>query len=90
MKYTIFFVFLGPHLQLIEVPRLGIELELQLPVYTSATAMWVLSLIFDLRHSYTYTSNAGSLTHCARPGVEPASSQTLFWVLNLLSHHGNS
>jgi len=25
-----------------------------------------------------------------RPGIEPTSSQTLCWVLNLLSHSGNS
>ena len=30
--------FLGPHLQHMEVPRLGLELELQLPAYTTATA----------------------------------------------------
>ena len=34
--------------------------------------------------------NAGSLTHQARPGIEPASSRTLYWVLNLLSHNRNS
>ena len=26
-----FFLFLGPHLQHMEIPRLGVELELQLP-----------------------------------------------------------
>ena len=31
-----------------------------------------------------------SLTHCARPGMEPASSGTLCQVLNPLSHNGNS
>ena len=34
--------------------------------------------------------NAGSLTHWTRTGMEPASSQTLCWVLNLLSHNRNS
>ena len=34
--------------------------------------------------------NARSLTHCGRPGIKPSSSQTLCWVLNLLSHNGNS
>ena len=33
-----FFVFLGPHLQHMEVPRLGVKSELQLLAYTSATA----------------------------------------------------
>ena len=32
-KYTNVFFFLGPHLQHMEVPRLRIELELQLPAY---------------------------------------------------------
>ena len=34
-----FFFFLGLHLQHMEVPRLGVKLELQLPAYTTATAM---------------------------------------------------
>ena len=45
------FCFLGLHLGHMEFPRLGIELELQLLVYASATAMQDLSLICDLRHS---------------------------------------
>ena len=35
---AISFFFLGPHLQHKEVPRLGVESELQLPAYTTATA----------------------------------------------------
>ena len=31
-----------------------------------------------------------SLTHWAKPGIEPASSWTLCWVLNPLSHNRNS
>ena len=46
-----FFVFLGPHPQHMEVPRLGVELELQLPAYPTATAMPDLSLICDLHQS---------------------------------------
>ena len=34
-----FFCFLGPHLWHMEVPRLGVESELQRLVYTTATAM---------------------------------------------------
>ena len=33
-----FFFFLGPHPLHMEVPRLGVELELQLPAYVTATA----------------------------------------------------
>ena len=57
-----------------EAPRLGVELELQLPAYATATAMPHPS------KSLTYTvahSNPGSLTHWVRPGIEPASS----WIL---------
>ena len=55
-----FFFFKGPHPQPIEVPRLGVESELQLLVYVTATATP------DLSQSVTYTaaySSAGSLTH---------------------------
>ena len=45
------FVFLGPHLQHMEVPRLGVKSELQLPAYTTATATRDLSHVCDLRHS---------------------------------------
>ena len=45
------FCFLGLHLQHMEVPRLGVELEPQLPASTTATAMQDLSLICDLHHS---------------------------------------
>ena len=43
--------------------------------------------------SITYASpcnNNISLTHLAKPGIEPVSSQTLCWVLNQLGHNGNS
>ena len=39
------FPFLGPHLQHMEVPRLGVESELQLQSYTIATATRDLSPI---------------------------------------------
>ena len=42
-----FFRFLGSHLQHMDVPRLGVKLELQLPAYTTATAMR--DLILSLR-----------------------------------------
>ena len=57
-----------------EVPRLGVKSKLQLLAYTTATAMP------DRAASANYTttySNAGSLTHGVRPGIEPVSS----WIL---------
>ena len=53
-KYLNFFglfVFLGPHPQHMEVPRLGDELELLLPAYARATAMPDPSSVCDLHHS---------------------------------------
>ena len=44
-------LLLGPHLQHMEVPRLGVKSELQLPAYVIATAMPDLSRIWDLHHS---------------------------------------
>ena len=48
-----FFFFLGPLLWHMEVPRLGINSELQLLVYTTATAIAMpdLNCIFNLYHS---------------------------------------
>ena len=37
-QISFFFFFLGPHLQHMEVPRLGADWELQLLAYTTATA----------------------------------------------------
>ena len=68
---SLFFSFLGLHLWHMEVPRPGVEWELQLPGYTIATATQ------DPSSCATYTtaqSNARSLTHWARPGMEPATS----------------
>ena len=56
-----------------EVPRLGLELELQL-------ALAIVRANQDPSWSVTYTTahdNARSLTHSARPGIEPTSS----WIL---------
>ena len=41
-------------------------------------------------HDNTGSGNARSLTHRARPGIKPASSQRQYQVLNLLSHGRNS
>ena len=52
--------FLGLHLWHIETPRLGVELDLQLPAYATATATMVPAA------SATYTAacvNAESLTY---------------------------
>ena len=40
IRIIIFFYVSGPYLQHIEVPRVGVEMELQLQAYTTATATW--------------------------------------------------
>ena len=46
----IFFNFFGLQVQHMEIPRLGVKLKLQLPVYTTAAAMQDPSHVFDLCH----------------------------------------
>ena len=53
-KRSLFFplvFFLGLHVWHVEIPRLGVESELQLPGYTTAIAMQDPSHIFNLYHS---------------------------------------
>ena len=47
-----YFCFLGPYLQHVEVRRLGVELELQLPAYTRAMATQYLSCICDIHDEH--------------------------------------
>ena len=54
------FCFLGLQLWHMEVPRLGVELEVQLPTCITATAMRDPSHVYDLHQAH---GNARSLTH---------------------------
>ena len=47
----VLFCFLGPHLRLMEIPRLGVNLELQLPATATATATQDPSHVCNLYHS---------------------------------------
>jgi len=49
--FIFIFCFLGPHLQHMEVPRLGVKSELQLPAYTTVTEKWDPTHICGLHHS---------------------------------------
>ena len=49
--YLFIYFFLGLRCWYLEVPRLGVQSELQLLVYATATAMWDLSHICDLHYS---------------------------------------
>ena len=50
-SFSFFWFFLGPNLRHMEVPRLGVQLELQLPAYTTARATQDPSHVFDPHHS---------------------------------------
>ena len=58
--YFCCFLFLGPHLQHMEVPRIGVELALQLQAYATATATTDPSGICKPHHSL---QQAWILTH---------------------------
>ena len=68
--FFVFLPFLGPHSWHMEVPRLGVQSELLLRD---------LSLGCNL---HTAHGNTGSLTHWARPGIEPATSRFLVGFIN--------
>ena len=72
--FVLFFCFLELHPRHMEVTRLGIELELQLPAYTTATATWFLSHVCNLPTAH---GHGRALTHWERPGIKPAS----LWIL---------
>ena len=65
--FMLFYIilFLGPNQQHLEVPRLGVESELQMPACTTATATGDLNLVFEPHHS-------SRQCHWVRPGIEPA------------------
>ena len=50
-RILLLFFLLGPYLQHVEVPGLGVESQLQLPTYTTATAMQDPSHVCDLHPS---------------------------------------
>ena len=70
-----------------EVPRLGVELELQLPAYTTATATW------DWAVSVTYHAacgHAGSFNQLSKDRDPNHILMDTAQVLNLQSHNRNS
>ena len=68
INHPFIFVFLGLHLQHMEVPRLEFKLELQPQIYTIATAMRDLSSVCDLHHR---SRQCRILNHRVGPGIEP-------------------
>ena len=57
--YSFIYVFLGLNLWHMEVLRIGVKLELELPAYTIATAMQDQSCVCDLHHSSRQCQDQG-------------------------------
>ena len=72
--YLFTYCFLGSHPRHMEVPMLGVKLELQMLAYTTATARQDLSPIFNLHHSLWQCQILNQLIEA---GIELASS----WIL---------
>ena len=92
----VFLVFLGLHSHHIEVPRLGVKSELQLPAYTTATVTQDLSHVCDLHHSSHQSqipdplSKARDRTHVLMdsfPLSHDGNSRKLFEVDNFQGVH---
>ena len=49
--FHLFFFYIGPHPQHLEVPRLGVKIDLHLPAYATSTAMQDPSRVCDLHYS---------------------------------------
>ena len=82
-----FFFFLGLHVMHMEVPRLRVKSELQLPAYPAATAMPDLSCICDLHCSSHQHQILNSLS-----GTREWTSILMdtSWLLNPRGHNRNS
>ena len=79
--------FLGPHLGHMEVPRIEVKLELQLPAYAQTTAMWDPSRICDLHHSLWQHQILNPLSKTRDQTLHPHAYQADSFML---SHNGNS
>ena len=83
----LFVCFLGPHLWHVEVLRLEVESELQLPIYTPATAMQDPSCICNLHHS---SWQCWFLNPLSEARDQTCILMDTSWVHNPLIHNGNS
>ena len=81
------FFFLWLHVWHMEVPMLEVGSELHQGPTPQPRQQWIQATSVTCA---TACSSVGSLTQWMRPGIEPASSWCLCWVLNPLSHNGNS
>ena len=70
-----------------EVLRLGVKSEMQLPAYTTATAMQDLSCVCDLHHS---AGQHQILNPLSEAGYQTCILMDTSWVPQPLRHKGNS
>ena len=84
--FPLFFAFLELYPWHTEVPRLGVQLELQLPPYTTATATADLSHVCDLHHSLWQCQILNLLSEAR----DRTRSSQRCQVLNPLSHGHSS
>ena len=82
------FFFLWPHLQHMEVPRLGFQLEMQLQAYTTAVATLHLSRICDFHWSCSFSAMLGPSPTEQGQGLN-AHPHRHCLVLNPLNHNRN-
>ena len=70
-----------------EVPRLGVESELQLPAYTTATVIRDLSHVCGLHHN---SQQRWILNPLSKARNQTCVLMDISWVPNPLNHNGNS
>ena len=70
-----------------EVPRLGVESELQLPAYTTATSTPDQSCVCDFHHS---SQQRWILNPLSEARDQTHTLMDTSWVCNPLSHNGNA
>ena len=86
-SFFFFFCFLGLHPRHMEIPRLGVESELQFPAYTTDVATQDPSRICNLHHSSWHRQILNPLNNARdQTRIVTDTSQ----VGNPLSHKGNS
>ena len=90
--FRIFFIFnffclLGPHLQHMEIPRLGVKSKLPLLAYTTATATQGPSCVCDLHHS---PWQCQILTPLCEARDQTCNLMVTSQVHKPLSHNGNA
>jgi len=87
MYVCMYLFILGPHLQHMEVPRRGVESELQLPAYATTRATWDPSYIY---HPYHSSEQCQILNSLSKARDQTSILMDTSWVLNPLGHKGNS